>query len=262
MKKGNVVEESSIDLYYEEYGQGRPVIFLHGFPFDHTIWQPLVPLLEQDARLILPDLRGFGKSPVPEGVYTMREMAEDVVRLMDHLEIGKAVVVGHSMGGYVSLAFAHAYPNRLCGLALVATQAAADNPEKRQSRLRQASSAQRRGPRVVVKAMAPHMTPHTELVQPLVELMMSTDSKGIVGALRGMAHRQDMTGELSRMNIPAVVVAGEADQLLSMGNMETMAQMLPKSWMVTIPGGGHMLMMEAPEQVADALRQLIQMAGE
>ena len=72
------MELNPVDLYYEEYGQGIPVIFLHGFPFDHTIWEPLVPLLRRDARMILPDLRGFGRSPVTEGVYSMRLLAEDV----------------------------------------------------------------------------------------------------------------------------------------------------------------------------------------
>ena len=127
------MEINPVDLFYKEYGQGTPVIFLHGFPFDHSIWEPLVPLLSKDARMILPDLRGFGRSPVTEDIYSMRLLAEDVLHLMDHLKIEKAVLVGHSMGGYVSLAFAHAYPGRLLGLGLVATQAAADGPERRQS---------------------------------------------------------------------------------------------------------------------------------
>ena len=124
------MEFQPVDLFYNEQGQGTPVILLHGFPFNHTIWQPVMPLLAEHARLIMPDLRGFGQSPVTDGVYSMRLMAEDVVALMDKLGLEKAVLVGHSMGGYISLAFAQAYPNRLLGLGLVATQDSSDLPEK------------------------------------------------------------------------------------------------------------------------------------
>jgi 3-oxoadipate enol-lactonase len=255
------MEYQSVALAFEEYGQGPPVVFLHGYPLDHTIWQPLVPHLQNIARLILPDLRGFGKSPVPAGTYTMREMAEDVVGLLDQLEIEKAVLVGHSMGGYVSLAFAHAYPGRLAGLGLVATQAGADTPERRQSRLKTASAVKRRGVKPVVNSMLPKLTQKTELTQPLSDLMMQAQPAGVIGSLRGMAERPDMVGNLSNIAVPAVVLAGGADQILSLENMKTMAQMLPKGWLVEIPDGGHMLMMESPDQVAEALGQLIQMVG-
>ncbi len=254
------MEYETVDLYHEEYGQGTPVVFLHGFPFDHTIWLPLIPYLEKDARLILADLRGAGNSPAPKGVYSMRHMAEDVVNLLDRMGIEKAVIVGHSMGGYVSLAFAHAYPGRVAGLGLVATQAAADSPEKRQSRLRSASSVRRRGVKVVIKNMIGKLTGREELVGPLTEIMLAGNPVGVEGALRGMAERPDMTGELSNMCAPSVVIGGEKDSFLSKENMEMMAQMLPMGWMVEVPGAGHMLMMEEPEQVANALRPLIQRA--
>src|SRR5512133_3839444 len=153
------MEINPVDLYYEEHGQGTPVIFLHGFPFDHTIWKPIVPLLKNEARLILPDLRGFGKSPVPDGVYTMRLQAEDIKQLMDKLAIEQAVLVGHSMGGYVALSFAQAYPSRLLGLGLVATQASADNPERRQSRYKAAEAVAHKGAKVVASNMVSTLTP-------------------------------------------------------------------------------------------------------
>lgn len=249
-----------VELSYEEHGQGIPVIFLHGFPFNRTIWQPLVPLLQADARLILPDLRGFGGSPVTEGVYAMRLLADDVLALMDRLEIDRALLVGHSMGGYVALSFAQAYPNRLLGLGLVATQAAADTPERRQSRYKIAESVGHKGARVVAGSMVNTLTPRAELIQPITELILKSHPVGIVGALKGMAERHDLTGILSNVHVPAVVIAGTDDQLLSMDKSEMMAQMLPKGWLVKVPGAGHMLMMEEPQQVADALRQVIHMA--
>jgi pimeloyl-ACP methyl ester carboxylesterase len=123
-----------VELYYEEFGQGVPVILLHGFPLNHTIWMPVVERLQSHVRVITPDLRGHGKSPATDGDYSMRLMAEDIHALMNRLDIPKAVLVGHSMAGYASLAFARAYPGRLAGLAMVASQAEADTPEKRQAR--------------------------------------------------------------------------------------------------------------------------------
>jgi len=254
------MEINPVDLFYKEYGQGTPVIFLHGFPFDHSIWEPLVPLLSKDARMILPDLRGFGRSPVTEDIYSMRLLAEDILHLMDHLKIEKAVLVGHSMGGYVSLAFAHAYPGRLLGLGLVATQAAADGPERRQARYKTAEAVAHKGARVVASSMVSTLTPQKELLQPINELIMSAHPTGIVGALKGMAERHDLTGELANISVPAVVIAGSSDQLVPKERVETLAQMLPKGWLITIPNAGHMLMMEDPQAVVTPLRELIKMA--
>ncbi len=253
------MELKPVDLFYEEHGQGTPVIFLHGFPFDHTIWNPIVPLLEGEARLILPDLRGFGRSPVTDDIYTMRLLAEDIRQLMDRIGLEKAVVVGHSMGGYVSLAFSCAYPCRVCGLGLVATQAAADSAERRQARYKAADAVTHKGARVVASDMVNSLTPKKELLRPIKNLILQAPPVGIVGALKGMAERSDMTGSLSRISVPAVVVAGLADQLLPLDKQQTMAQMLPKGWLVEIQNAGHMLMLEEPDQVAGAVRQLLNM---
>ena len=254
------MELNPVDLSYEEHGEGVPVIFLHGFPFDRTIWEPVIPQLSEQARCILPDLRGFGQSPVTEDVYSMRLQAEDIARLMDRLGIEQAILIGHSMGGYVSLAFAQAYPNRLLGLGLVATQAAADPPERRQSRYKTADAVMHKGARVVASSMVQSLTPKKELVEPIKKLILNATPAGVVGALKGMAERQDLTGELSRIMVPALVLYGSSDQLLPRDRVETMAQMLPKGWMVEIENAGHMLMMEEPDRVAEALGQLIRIA--
>jgi pimeloyl-ACP methyl ester carboxylesterase len=254
------MELNPVDLYYEEYGRGIPVVFLHGFPFDHTIWEPLIPILENEARMILPDLRGFGRSPVTDGIYSMRLLAEDTVHLMDRLDIEKAVIVGHSMGGYASLAFAQAYPGRLLGLGLIATHSAADTPERRQARQKLAESVQHKGARVVASNLVNSLTPKKELIEQINELILRAHPTGIAGALRGMAERHDLTGELSNISVPAVVIVGKSDQLLPRETVETMAQMLSRGWLVDIPDAGHMLTMEDPQAVAGALRQMFNMA--
>lgn len=251
------MELNPVQLYFEEYGEGIPVIFIHGFPFDHTIWNPMVPILKDKMRMILPDLRGFGRSPVPDGVYTMRLMAEDILGLLNLLKIDRAVLVGHSMGGYVSLAFTHAYPNRVAGLALLSSQAAADTPEKRQGRYQTAEEITRRGTKVVAEKMATKLTNRPELASQLEKSIMKTRAKGLIGALKGMAERQDALNWLSDICVPTVVIAGEADAFISMERNQTMAQLIGKGWLVKLPEVGHMAMLEAPQQTAEAILQVI-----
>ncbi len=114
-----------VSLYYEERGSGTPVVLLHGFPPGPYHLESGGALLEIHARLILPDLRGHGKSPLGQ-VNSIREMAEDVAVLLDMLDISRAILVGHSMGGYVALAFCPGASHRLAGLGLVASQAESD----------------------------------------------------------------------------------------------------------------------------------------
>lgn len=247
----------SIQLAFEEHGSGLPVVLLHGYPLDRSIWSPLVPLLKEHARLILPDLRGFGQTPLPkeDEPYSMRVLADDVLDLLDRLNIEKAVLVGMSMGGYVALAFAHAYPQRLAGLGLVSTQARADSPEKRQDRMKTAEQVRRRGVTRTLKGMAEKLTPKAELVPVLSELINRQSSKGVVAALKGMAERRDSTENLANISVPTVVIAGTDDVLIPMQRSQEMNQLLGWSWLVEIPGGGHMSMMEKPELVADALHK-------
>lgn len=251
------MEIKPVKLFYEDIGQGTPVVMVHGYPFDHTIWAPVVEALKNEARFILPDLRGFGKSPDTNEVFTMRLMAEDLRELMDNLELDKAILVGHSMGGYVTLSFAHAYPAYLTGLGLVATQADADSPERRQSRLVTAREVKRRGMAYVAKSLAPRLTQNVDVQKQLTDIILKCRVPSVINALKGMAERCDANPWLATIKEPAVVIAGGQDQLISKQKSQTLAQMLSKGWLVEIPEAGHVPMLESPAAVADALRQLI-----
>ena len=174
-------------------GAGRPVVLLHGFPLSRAMWQEQISVIGQRYRLIVPDLRGHGNSPAPEGVYTMDEMADDVVELLDALHIADSIVLGGlSMGGYVAFSLVGRYPDRIRGLLLMDTRAAADSAEA--ARDREANA------RVVLEADSAHpivakMVPrlfgkltleeHPERVEVLRNLMERTPPLGIAGALRG-----------------------------------------------------------------------------
>ncbi len=150
---------TSVELFFKETGQGVPVMLLHGYPLDHSIWQPLIPLMKDEAHLIMPDLRGHGQSPVPDGVYSMHCMAEDVLTLMDRLGMQKVILAGHSMGGYVALQFAHAYPERLEALVLVASHCFADEKERAENRIATAQKVERSGKiDFIAEGMLPNLT--------------------------------------------------------------------------------------------------------
>lgn len=251
------MELNPVDLYYEEYGQGIPVVFLHGYPLDHSIWLPVSRLLADKGRIILPDLRGYGQSPDGDSPHSIRIYVEDIVKLLDRLGLEKVVLIGHSMGGYTALLFARAYPHRLAGLGLIATQAEVDTPEKRQMRLLTARKVLKRGIQSVANGMAPKLTKNVLLQKQLVELMEKTKPEIASASLHAMAERQDATPWLPGIKIPTMVIAGGEDQLIPKANSDTLVKLLAKSWMVELPTAGHMPMLEEPEETARAVEQLI-----
>ena len=249
---------STVDLKYIEVGSGIPLILLHGFPLDRTTWNDVAVLLAPGIRVIMPDLRGYGQSPVTGGVYSMGLLAHDLIGLLDHLNLGKVVLAGHSMGGYVSLAFAQAFPERLAGLALVTTQSAADPPERRDGRLKLADEVEKRGSIAVVEASLARYSPNSDVLERTKAVMLKADPLAVAGSLRGMAERADMTEFLSEVKVPTLVIAGEKDELIPAQKSEEMVSALPHGRLVLVPGGGHMVMWETPQIVAQALSALVQ----
>ena len=243
---------------WESGSSGVKIIFLHGFPLDHTIWQPVLPFLQGSAHCILPDLRGHGESPVSEGVSTMLEMADDVAGLMDDLGMERAVLVGHSMGGYISFAFAKAFPERLQGLALVATHPLADDEHKRLNRLQTADTIEQTGVETLAASMPASLTSDPKIRAQLQNIIRKISPAGAAAALRGMAEREESLSLLDKIQVPAVVIAGERDSIVPLSLAAEMASRLPKGKLVAIPNGGHMPMMEAPDQTAAALLELVE----
>ena len=113
------VSVNGAQIAYTRKGSRKPLVLVHGYPLDHTIWDEVVPMLANDFDVILPDLRGFGESDVIEEPYKITDMAADIAGLLDQIGIEKTAIAGHSMGGYISLAFARAYPDRVLVMRLL-----------------------------------------------------------------------------------------------------------------------------------------------
>ena len=122
----NKIKVNGIELAYERRGRGTPLVLIHGYPLDHSIWTEVASQLENDFDLILPDVRGFGESTTVDAPYSLTDISSDLAALLDSLGVGSTALAGHSMGGYVALAFAKLFPKRVSGLALISSQAAAD----------------------------------------------------------------------------------------------------------------------------------------
>lgn len=252
----NSIKVNGIDLAYARRGQGAPLLLIHGFPLDHTSWNQVVSLLENDFDMILPDLRGFGKSTTTRSSYRISDMADDLAGLLEQLGIEKTAMAGHSMGGYVSLAFAKKYPHHLSGLALVSSQAAADAPERREGRYKTAQEVAEKGVSVVVEAMTPRLSANANVQTTVRNVMKRQKPSAVIEALKAMAEREDLLPLLSAFTFPLLLIHGDQDELIPLARSQEMKAALPASQIVVLPGAGHMPMMEFAKGTAEALKLL------
>lgn len=180
-----------------------PLLLVHGFPLDRTLWQPQIDGLRDDARVVAPDLPGFGTSTAPRATMTMDDYADALKASLDEMGLQQAVVCGLSMGGYVAFAFLAKYPDAVRGLILSNTRPGGDNEQAREGRRASEKKVEEEGVAAIAKAMLPKMlTPATLAAKPelgaSVNAMMARQpAQGVVAALRGMAVRPDRTAMLA-----------------------------------------------------------------
>ncbi|GAB6927216.1 alpha/beta hydrolase [Paenibacillus sp. JCM 10914] len=247
-------------ICYVDQGQGEPVILLHGFCGSSAYWEQVLPYL-QDVRVIVPDLRGHGRSDAPMGSYTMEQMADDVLQLMDELEIPKAVLLGHSLGGYITLSFAQRYASRLNGFGLIHSTGYPDSDEAKEKRLTAVSTIQGEGITAFVDGLVPGLfAPGTEeskpeCIQRAKEIGYQTPPQGAVGAALAMRERIDRRDVLSATTLPVLLVAGEKDGVIPPDRTFTTDH--ENVTQVVIEGVGHMSMMENPEKLGSMIQSFM-----
>ena len=254
MEKANIKD---IQIAYTRRGSGKPLVLVHGYPLDHTIWDEVLPLLENNFDIILPDLRGFGQSDVVESQYKITDMAEDIAGLLDQLGIEKATIAGHSMGGYVSLAFASAHPKRMAGLGLIASQASADPHERKQGRYDAAEEIMKTGVQPVAESMSAKLTLDKRVQAYVHGLIAAQPPAGLAGALKAMAERDDSITILSSFQFPVVLIHGKADELIPVQRAQEIKSAIPQATLMELSAIGHMPMMENPQATATALKNLL-----
>ena len=251
------VQLHGVELACTDEGTGVPLLFVHGFPLCRRAWAHQVAAFAPEFRVLAPDLRGLGESPLGPGAVTIASYAADLVELLRHLETGPVVLAGHSMGGYVALAFARSHPELLRGLVLVATRSGPDSPEAAAGRRTTAGKVLREGVRELAEGMVPKMlAPHREdpaLRAEVLALMAPSAPAGVAAALHAMAARPDATPALAALQVPALVVTGDADTLIPPAESERMAAAIPHATLVTIPRAGHLVAHESPREFNQVL---------
>ena len=244
---------NGITLAYSDQGTGLPIVFLHAFPLNRTMWAPQENALSSQFRIITIDLRGHGESDAPLWRYTLEQSADDVRVLLDHLSIRQAVFVGLSMGGYILFAFYRKYADRVKGLILADTRAQADTPEGKHGRFLMAQTAYKEGSSAIADLMIPKLlSPMSiqtklDLVQHVRAMIQGNQISGIAGDLMAMADRPDSVTLLSQITCPTQIIVGDLDQATPPSDAELLANRISNARLAIIPQAAHLANLEQPE---------------
>ncbi|WP_129676845.1 alpha/beta fold hydrolase [Candidatus Chloroploca sp. Khr17] len=240
---------NGIRLAYEDEGTGPPLLLLHAFPFNGAMWNDQVAVLRDRYRVIVPDLRGFGKSGAPNEVYFMQQYADDLALLLATLSIKQATVIGLSMGGYIAFELWRSHRSLINGLVLADTRAGADSSEGKVARETNACLVESQGSAAIADILLPKLIApgaSDELRASLRASISATSPAGIAGALRGMALRPDSTVDLPTIAVPVLVIVGTEDTLTPPSEAHLMQKYLPESELALIEGAGHLSNLEQP----------------
>jgi pimeloyl-ACP methyl ester carboxylesterase len=261
---------NGVNISFDRSGSGVPLLLIHGYPLNRTLWQHQLKGLGDLTNLIIPDLRGHGESDTGSQTgwenlgYPMELLADDCCALLDHLHIKQPVVVGGlSMGGYVAFAFYRKFTQRVAGLILAATRAGEDTTEGKTNRDKAAELARQSGPSAIAESMLPKMmSPKTyqtkpKLVDQVLRMMQTISIAGIVGDLMGMKTRLDSTPMLPQINIPVLILHGADDQLIPLQEAQAMHAALPNANLHIIPDAGHLIPLEQPDITNQAFRNYL-----
>lgn len=265
MTKGNETYSAAngFDMFYRDTGSGIPVLFIHGFPLTGDIWKYQIETLGTMARVIVPDLRGFGRSGITPGPFSMDLFARDMKGLLDELGIDKAVLAGISMGGYISFAFYRLFPARVRALVLLDTKAGADPEEGKKGRLDLARRARSGEMEAIADEWAQRLfAASTRETKPDVVLevrnaIARSSPEAIAHASLAMMERPDSTPTLSDITCPVLIMTGEHDRLTPVEEAQAIAAKIKSSRLEVIRNAGHLSCLEAPEQVSRRMQEFL-----
>ncbi|MBN2175424.1 MAG: alpha/beta hydrolase [Bacteroidales bacterium] len=240
-------------INFSDTGKGDAVVFLHGFLESLIIWRSFSEKLSANYRVICIDLPGHGKSDGFSDIHTMESMAEGVKSVLDHLNIEKCALIGHSMGGYVTLAFADLYPGYLSGIGLFHSAAHADSPEAASNRERAIQAIQSDHtqfithfiPDLFAKA---HVSSYQKEINILKEIALTIEKENIIAALKGMKQRKDNRPLLKNMEIPVFFIIGKEDSRIPTDLAKEQVGLPKNSSMLLLEEVGHMGYIEAAEE--------------
>jgi len=252
------------ELIYSDHGEGTCIVLLHGYLERGEIWQSFIELFPDGFRFIIPDFPGHGDSDSWGKVHSMEDLAAALRAILEAEKIDKVFLAGHSMGGYVCMAFADLYPERLFGYALVHSTPFADTEEKRKNRDREISLVLCGKKRQIVLVNIPKAFAVENLdrmsgqVGSLKQMALRSPEEGMIALLNGMKKRPDRTAVLQNPDLPLLLIGGMKDNYIPVEVFEKLASLAPHARVLRLENSGHMGFMEEPEQVVNVFVDFLQ----
>jgi pimeloyl-ACP methyl ester carboxylesterase len=257
------IHYNGIELHYRDTGKGDCIVLLHGYLETGEIWEGFMERLHDRFRVIVPDLPGHGLSGTWGKVHTMEDLAGAVHAVLKAEGTGKVFLVGHSMGGYVTMAFAELYPRFLKGYSLFHSTCFADNEEKKKNRAREISLVLCGKKRQIINVNIPKgfSNDQSERLEVEVkrarEIALSNPEEGIIAILNGMMSRPDRTHVLKDGSKPLLLIGGMRDNYIPAEVFEKLATLAPHASILRLEESGHMGFIEEPEKSAEAIRKMM-----
>ncbi len=258
------VNVNGVNLNYTDTGEGAPVLLVHAFPLNGTMWEPQIESLGERFRFIAPDLKGFGSSDAPDdaSAFSVDSFADELAGLLDALGLDKVTYCGLSMGGYISFAMWRRHRDRIGALVLADTRAEQDPPEGVEKRTNQQAQVRSDGTGGLIDALPGALlseatrTKKPDVVE-RVKGLMDNPAAGFVGALEAMKKRPDSTGDLAGIDVPTLVIVGENDAITPPDAARKLHEHIGGSRLVVLPEAGHLSSLEAPEAFNGALAEFL-----
>lgn len=256
-----MVKAGNTEISYYDEGKGKPIFLIHGFAGSKQYWNEIIPRMASDNRVIAIDLPGHGESGMSKDKYSIEEMASTVKEFMDILELEQVTMFGHSLGGYITLAFAELYSNYLNGFSLVHSTANPDSEEAKEARENNAKKIQEEGAESFIEGLSKKLfsPENTEAnaneMEVTAKIGLKTKVDGLVSALVAMKNRPDRNHVLKEAELPVLLVAGEQDQIIPPEKTFTVtrANIVKKE----IKGAGHMSMYEQPDELVKVMKEFL-----
>lgn len=250
---------NSLAVFEDGHKNNKPVVFIHGFPFDHSMWSSQAEFLKNDYYCISYDIRGLGQSEAGDGQYTIESFTDDLFRIIDELKLSKPVVCGLSMGGYIALRAVERAQDRFSGLVLMDTKAAADDNEGKLKRADGIKKINNEGVEKFISGFVPNcfsdiaIKDMKEMYDGVLAKSMKSSPIGVKGCLLAMAGRTDTEAFLGKITIPSLVIAGSLDKLIPPEAMRAMSEKIKDSEFAAAPRAGHVTPLENPDFINDVL---------
>lgn len=255
-----VDDGARIDVCADGKKREHAVVLIHGFPLTHAIWNAQADILARTSYVLRPDSRGAGASSAPRGPYLMERLAADIAALLDAVGIERAALVGHSMGGYVALAFARMFTERVTRLALISSRLRADTPDEAAARRVMAERVEReRSAEPAVQAYVPRLlAPKTlserpEIVASVYAIARQNTPAGVAATLRGMAMRASSEDIAEDLDVPMLMISGAHDRIVEIEEARSIAAQFERGRLDVYGESGHLPMLEEPQRVGEAL---------